>query len=418
MTERRSFAEILDECIDRVLARGESVEGCVRDFPEHADELREALSAGVAAGAAFAFLPDPDRKRAARLRLHEAIERKRSRWTWWRVALGGVVGRAPRAATVALVALLAVVGSSTGTVLAAQGSAPGELLYPVMRASERVQLALAVTDERESRLHARLMERRMSELEVVTTTGRERFVPDLVAQIERHSARAHGLAVAPVRSIVDRLPALDDPPSTAESAHVRATPVRPGLTPGSPSRREVSVRRIVLLSDQIAAHRQRIASVESRVSEGPSRRDLQRLREVMERTHQRLEELLDRADSAHRVRGTDAGPGPSAPDARPDARTGRVRARITGVEVIHDGKNLLGVDVSVVAEEDGTTHVAHLTRRGTKLIVDGLPGRIKQLKLDQAAVLIVDPTTGEILELRIGHARPDTERAGEQTDRR
>ena len=89
MTERRSFAEILDECIDRVLVSGETIEACVRDFPEHADELRVALTAGVAAGQAFAFLPDADRKRAARLRLHEAIDRQRSRRTWWRLPLTG-----------------------------------------------------------------------------------------------------------------------------------------------------------------------------------------------------------------------------------------------------------------------------------------------------------------------------------------
>ena len=405
MTERRSFAEILDECIDRVLARGGSIDACVRDFPEYADELREALSAGVAARSAFAFLPDPDRKRAARLRLHEAIERKHSRGSWWRLPLAGA-SRAPRLATVALVALLVVTGSSTGTVLAAQDSTPGELLYPVMRATERVQLALAVTDERESDLRARLMVRRVRELGIETAAGRERFVPDLVAQIERHSARAHGLAVAPVRSIVERLPALDDAPPAATPG-----PVRPGLTPGSPSRREVSVRRVLLLSNQIAAHRQRLASFESRVGEGPSRRDLQRLREAMGRRYEGLEALLDRADRAHQVPRTGAGAAPSAPDALTGARAVRVAARIEGIRVIHDGKNLLGVDVRVTAE-DGTTHVAHLTRGGTKLIVDGEPGRIKQLRLGQAAVLIVDATTGEILELRVARPRPGTGRSG------
>ena len=40
MTTRRSFAEILDECVDRVVVRGESIDACVRDFPERARELR------------------------------------------------------------------------------------------------------------------------------------------------------------------------------------------------------------------------------------------------------------------------------------------------------------------------------------------------------------------------------------------
>ena len=402
MTERRAFAEILDECIDRVLMRGESIDACVRDFPEHAGELRETLSAGVAAAEAFAFLPDPDRKRTARLRLHEAIERKQRR-AWWRLPLAGAV-RAPRLATIALVALLVVAGSSTGTVLAAQDSTPGELLYPVMRAGERVQLALAVTDERESRLHVRFMERRMSELEFETTSGQGRFVPDLVAQIERHRARAQGLAVGPVREIVEALPAVDDPRPTAEPDGVRATPVRPGLTPGSPSRREVSVRRIVELSNQIEAFRERIMSFEGRVGEGPNRRELQRLREAMERSHQGLQELLGRTDIAHQERVTDA-----RGDAPAGVGTVHVSARIEGIKIIHDGRNLLGVDVSVVAVEDGTRHVAHLTRRGTRLIVDGRPGSIKQLRLDQAVVLMVHPSTGEILELRIDRARPEAE---------
>ena len=40
MTTRRSFAEILDDCVDRVVVRGKSIDACVRDFPEHARELR------------------------------------------------------------------------------------------------------------------------------------------------------------------------------------------------------------------------------------------------------------------------------------------------------------------------------------------------------------------------------------------
>ncbi len=415
MTERRSFAEILDECVDRVLA-GESVEACVRDFPEHAGVLREALSAGVTVGEAFAFLPASDRKRAARLRLHEAIERRRSRRAWWRLPLAGALGTGGRLAAVALVALIVVVGSSTGTVLAAQGSSPGELLYPVMRASERVQLAFAVTDERESRLRVRFMGRRIRELEFVTDTGRERFVPDLVAQIEHDSARAHGLTVAPVRRIVDRLPALDAPPPTGTPDHSRATPARPGLTPGSPSRREVSVRPVLLLNEEFVAARQRVARLESRLSEGPSKRDIIRLREAMERTHQRLQELLDKTDRAYEAREADAGPGPIVSDAPTDARTVRVRVRIKGMQVVHDGKNLLGVDLSVIADADGTVHVAHLTRSGTKLTVDGRPGRVRLLRLDQEAVLIVDATTGEILEVRVGSARPDAEPGDKRTD--
>ena len=420
MTTRRSFSEALDECIERVVVRGESVEACVRDYPEFADELREALTAGVAVSEAFSFQPDPDRKRAARLRFHDAIERRSRRPFWLRLSVGGLFGTGQRVAVTALVVLIALAGSGTGTVLAAQSSDPGEVLYPVKRASERVQLALTITADRESRFRARMMERRIRELEVVTDQGRERFVADLVAEIERHSGRAHGLAIAPIRDIVDALPVVEDPtatPTPQPGAQPRvvvptstATPSRPGLTPGSPARRQVSVRAVLSLSDQRATVRQRIAAFEAKVSEAQSKRYFERLRKAMERNDEQLAALLDRADRAHRVRTIVTTEAPPVTDSPPDARTVRVRARVRSLEVIHDGKNLLGVDVRVVADEDGTAHVAHLTRKGTRLTVDGRPGSIRQLRLDARVTLLVDPTTGEIREVRINTARSDDAR--------
>ena len=370
---------------------------------------------------AFAFQPDPARKREARLRFYDAIERRGRRRRWWWLPLGGLVSTGPRIAATALVAVLALVASGTGTVLAAQGSGPGEVLYPVKRATERVELAFAVTEERESRLRTKLMERRMKELAFVTDHGRERFVAELVAQIERHSARAQALAAAPVRRVVDELPFVgDEPPATTSATDavvpLIATPVRPARTPGQRSRREVSVRPVLSLSDHLGAVQERIADFERRVNTDQSRQHLRGLRSVIERRKRQLNELLDKADEAHLLpRGLPrdapaAGGGPTRPV---EVRViHRVKARIQDIEVVHDGKNVLGVDVRVVADEDGTIHVAHLTRRGTKLTADGRPGRIKQLWLDQRVVLIVDGTTGEILELRTERARPDAERDG------
>ena len=426
MTTRGSFSESLDECIGRVV-RGETVEACVRDYPEFAHELREALTAGVAVSEAFSFPPDPDRKRAARLRFHDAVERRNRRPFWLRLPSGGLFGTGQRVAVTALVVLIALAGSGTGTVLAAQSSGPGEVLYPVKRASERVQLALTITPNRESRLRARLMERRIRELEVVTARGHGRFVRDLVAQIERHSARAYGLAIAPVREVVDTFPVLEDPTATPTpdpgtqqrvvGAPPTAAPGRPGLTPGSPARRQVSVRAVLSLSDQLATVRQRIAAFEARMSDEQSKRYLERLRQVMERNDEQLGELLDKADRAHRVRTTAVTEPPRLTDRPADARPVRVRARVRGMEVIHDGKNLLGVDVRVVADEDGTAHVVHLTRKGTRLTVGGEPGKIRDLRLNRRVTLLVDPTSGEILELRIGRTRSDDSAGGEATGR-
>ncbi len=72
----RSFAGILDECLDRVLLRGETVDACMADYPEHATELRQTLEASLTVHRAASFQPDQARKRASQIRFLEAVEQQ------------------------------------------------------------------------------------------------------------------------------------------------------------------------------------------------------------------------------------------------------------------------------------------------------------------------------------------------------
>ena len=188
MTLGRSLSEVLDECLQRVLADGESVEACVARYPEYAEELRDELETAMAFRGAFEFTPNVDKKRAARLRMNEAIVRRESKrfgfnFPWLR----GLFPTGTRIAVAAAVGVLALVSTGTGTVFASYNTAPGDLLYGVKRTSEDVQLAFALSDTRESDLLDTFVERRVGELDVVTATGRERFVPDLVDDTIRKS---------------------------------------------------------------------------------------------------------------------------------------------------------------------------------------------------------------------------------------
>ena len=70
----------------------------------------------------------------------------------------------------AFVLILAVVGGSTA--YAAEGTVPGDLLYPVkVSVNERVIAALAVSPETKATVHARLVERRMEEAETLAARG-------------------------------------------------------------------------------------------------------------------------------------------------------------------------------------------------------------------------------------------------------
>jgi hypothetical protein len=68
------FDRILDECIDRI-TRGETVEACLSDYPEHAKQLEPLLQAMIQTKASYSFTPSTDNKRAARQHFYAALER-------------------------------------------------------------------------------------------------------------------------------------------------------------------------------------------------------------------------------------------------------------------------------------------------------------------------------------------------------
>lgn len=75
----KDFEKILDECMDRV-NRGESLEGCLADYPDHSKELKKLLGTMLKTQDTYSFLPSGNAKREARKRFYSAIDKaKRSR---------------------------------------------------------------------------------------------------------------------------------------------------------------------------------------------------------------------------------------------------------------------------------------------------------------------------------------------------
>ncbi len=82
MRKSREFDNVLDECLERLLVKGETVEQCLRSFPEHADELEPLLETALATKQASAIQPRPEFRDRARYQFYAALqerERKRSR---------------------------------------------------------------------------------------------------------------------------------------------------------------------------------------------------------------------------------------------------------------------------------------------------------------------------------------------------
>ena len=435
MTTPRSFTEVLDDCLDRVLSAGESVESCVADYPEHTEELRDELEAALAMQAAFAYQPDVDRERANRVRMYDALESGRGRIRFQLPRMRGLLSTGPRVAAAALVAVLAVVGSGTGTVLASQGSAPGDLLYPLKRTTERVQLAFTLTDSREADLREELLDRRIEELDTVTAEGRERFVPELVEEIVHHSERARELAAAPVREVVDP-PARNtsDVPSDEVTGSDGDTPTPRPHAPTATKKKEVSVRPVLTLAEQLSKVEARVVNLEKRVTRDQSKANLERLRQALASTRQQLDMLLASADLAHLPvppgdthPATDNGrgdvtpaPTPSRPRAEtPEApadveRVERVKARIRDVTLHQDDGKLVRVDVEVELP-NGNHRPIQVTRGGTRLLKDGKAAGVRQLKPGGRVELVVEPATGKVRAIVIA-SDDDGERPNDGRD--
>jgi len=103
------FEKILDDCIDRI-NQGESLESCLADYPDYAEQLLSSLQAMLTAKEAYSFVPSPSIKRANKERFNAALEnivRKREERKQWFAWLQGW----PRVGvSVAVILIIAIVG--------------------------------------------------------------------------------------------------------------------------------------------------------------------------------------------------------------------------------------------------------------------------------------------------------------------
>jgi hypothetical protein len=135
----RRFDDILNECVEQVL-RGESVEQCLLRYPDQARELGPLLRVAVAAGKTSASVePRPKFKDRTRYEIQSQLRSKGRRAEAGRTS---PVRWIPRWAVVAVSLVFVLLLAGTTTVAASSGSVPGDTLYAVKTAAERVRLKL------------------------------------------------------------------------------------------------------------------------------------------------------------------------------------------------------------------------------------------------------------------------------------
>lgn len=189
MNKRKDFNTILNECLDLILKGEATVEQCLQRYPEHAGDLKDLLLTATSVNQAINLKPSPEFKVRARyqLQLKMAEVKTARRVSFW--------GAQPKWA-LATMALLVVFLMGGGTVLAADSSMPGSLLYPVKIAAENVSVSLSGTDIKKAVVLAAVAERRVEEMIYVVENGKTKHAEDIARKFEETMTAIDSLALS------------------------------------------------------------------------------------------------------------------------------------------------------------------------------------------------------------------------------
>jgi hypothetical protein len=208
MKNDKEFANIFDECLERILTGGETVEQCLASYPEHAAELEPLLQTALSAKETLDIAPRPEFKERARhhilTELRDLAERKQRRFL--------LFGWQPRWATAAIAVLVLLIASS-GTVAAAGNSMPDQPLYPVKLVAERARLALIPSELGKAEYYAELVDRRVGEIVSMAEKGK-------LEQMEKTTERMNNqlMAMAVLVSTEDSVSGVLTVPSAVPEA--------------------------------------------------------------------------------------------------------------------------------------------------------------------------------------------------------
>jgi len=187
MKRNGEFDDILDECLERLLAKGETLEQCLSSYPKQAVELKPLLETALVTKQASAIEPSTEFKARARYQFRSALQEmepeKRLSFFGW----------LPRWATVVAIVLVLLLAGS-GTVAAASNSMPDEPLYPVKIASEQARLMLTLSALGKAELYTNLVDKRVSEIVYVANKGDARQIKLAAQRLDNYLTRIATLA--------------------------------------------------------------------------------------------------------------------------------------------------------------------------------------------------------------------------------
>lgn len=231
MKNNKELDNILDECLKRLLIKGETIEQCLNSYPEYAVELKPLLETTVVTQKALAIEPRPEFKARARYQFQSALREPkpqrvlpffnwRSQWV------------------MAIAITLAVLLSGGGTVAAAGNSMPDSPLYPVKLATEQVQLVITTSNINKAKLYAKLADKRVTEIVYIANKGKPEKIGTTVRRLNQYLTIIASLPLA--EPVVQTAPSAEAPVMLAPQPEA-ATIEPPARAPAPGARQRVQV---------------------------------------------------------------------------------------------------------------------------------------------------------------------------------
>jgi len=172
--------EAFNDCFER-LTFGESLDSCLRSYPEHAAELDIMLRTVYdVKRRAYPIQPRPEFKYWARVRL-QGVQDYMSR----HVAPEKVSPfNFRRNLAISVAALVVLVIASSGTAAASNDALPDQPLYGVKMVVEQAQLSLATSDIDKAQIYAQLADKRAHEIEALARQGKADYLVSTSAKMD------------------------------------------------------------------------------------------------------------------------------------------------------------------------------------------------------------------------------------------
>ncbi len=258
MKKSREFDNILDECLERLLTKGETIEQCLGSFPEHRDVLKPLLETALATKQASAIQPRPEFREKARYQFYSALqvkEVKKSRFFFnWQLQWAAVVA-----------VVLALLLAGGGTVAAASGSMPDEPLYLVKLATEQARLALTPSALGKAELYAKLADRRVIEIVRMADENKPEQIERAAQRLDAYLTKIADLALAQEATAVTTMAPAVEEAQVFEKAPLLPEPAKGGKEARIKVDRRAKLRAIVV--HQANNHTERLRALLETVPE-------------------------------------------------------------------------------------------------------------------------------------------------------